>query len=853
MTGSNNHGAPPPHLSEDSSPFHAEESELREPEREMLVIGIGASAGGLDALEKFFEAVPANTNCAFLVVQHLAPQYPTHMDGILQRKTAMPVHIATHDMVLRKNTVFVGPPGQVVEVKGSRIVLRDIDRSTIPISTISALFRSIARSHGRDAVAVILSGSGSDGADALTDVRRMGGHTIVQDSETAEFDGMPKAALATGLFDYTMAPDQMPAAIGAILAKRKTDYQTSDLPPEADQQIQTILDLLEDAYHVDFARYKQSTIVRRIQRRLDLDHSMTLTDYVERLKSDEDELDLLYRDMLIGVTKFFRDARQFQILEENVLPDLVEAAAGRQELRVWITACASGEEAYSIAILLDEQLSKLPKSPTLRLFATDLHPGALKSATRGVYPKEAISTLSTERLSRYFVRDGDDFQVAPWIRQNILFSQHNLLRDAPFTQIDLVTCRNLLIYFDRETQDNVVARLHFSLRKGGVMFLGNGERVGRHEDEFEAIAPDARIYKKKRDVRLIRITDTKLPGITIEPRRPSIARKPPSAAMLKSYEILLRRLSYNGFLITETGQIEHTFGNAGRLLQMSGMAQLNLFELIPNDLRAAVQTTLLRAKSTNSSQMSGTVGVQFPGEDPQRLRVQVEPMPEWSPGIGLFLIRLTGNFKETTPSEADNELLSDDERSENSWLRDELEIAQDGLERLMGELGARNEELQASNEELTASNEELQSTNEELQSVNEELHTVNNEHERTIAELQNLTHDMETTLTGIDVGVVFLDRDTVIRSLTEKAKRFFDLTDADLDRPIEDIGSRFGIANLTTLIKMTSTDSRGEDHLTQNRAGSQFVMRIVPNLGMQNGLVGYLLTFKKREEPTASF
>lgn len=852
MTSQSERDVLPQRLSEDASSFQRDCSNVDVSESNLLIIGIGASAGGLDALEKLFEAMPTDTGCAFIVVQHLAPQYPTHMDGILQRRTAMPVTIAADGERLRPNTIVVGPPGQVVEVKDDHVTLRDSDRTTVPISTISALFRSMARFHGPNAIAIVLSGSGSDGSDALTEIRRSGGHIIVQDSHTAEFDGMPKAALATGLFDYTLPPDQIPTAVHSIATKRSIEYETAALSPDADQQLQTILDLLEDAYHVDFARYKQSTIIRRIQRRLDLDQSLSLSDYVERLKSDENELDLLYRDMLIGVTQFFRDVRQFEILEEKVLPDLVEAAASKEEIRVWITACASGEEAYSIAILLDEQLSKLPKSPALRIFATDLHPGALKSATRGVYTKEAISTLSTERLRRYFVRDGEDFQVAPWIRQSILFSTHNLLRDAPFTQIDLVTCRNLLIYFDRETQDNVVARLHFSLRQGGVMFLGNGERIGRHEEEFEAIAPDARMYRKKRDVRLIRITETKLPGVTFEPRRPSIARKPPSAAMLKAYEILLRRLSYNGFLITEAGQIEHTFGNAGRLLQMSGMAQLNLFELVPNDLRAAVQTTLLRAKSTNASQISGTVSVQFPGEDVQRLRVQVEPMPEWSPGVGLFLVRLTGNFADKVTSQQDDLLLSDDERSENTWLRDELEIAQDGLERLMGELGARNEELQASNEELTASNEELQSTNEELQSVNEELHTVNNEHERTISELQNLTHDMETTLTGIDVGVVFLDKDSVIRSLTEKAKRFFDLTDADIDRPIDDFGSRFGISELSALIKQTSFDSKFEDRVTRNRAGEEFLMRIVPKKGMPNGLVGYLLTFKHHSAATDS-
>lgn len=845
MAGQSKRGARPPELAEEAVKFQRDVSNDRLSCQEMPVVGIGASAGGVDALEKLFEAMPADTGCVFLVVQHLAPQHPTHMDDILQRKTAMPVKIAADGMELQPNTVIIGPPGQMVEVAGRHIALRSSDRSTAPIATTNELFRSIAKFHGPSAIAIVLSGSGSDGADALVEIRRNGGHIIVQDSNTAEFDGMPKSAHATGLFDYMLAPTQMAAAIGMITTKQGVDGQLSALGHDADHQLQNILDLLEDAYHVDFARYKQSTIIRRIRRRLDLDDSLSLSDYVDRLKSDEEELGLLYRDLLIGVTQFFRDLRQFEALEQSVLPGLVEAAVDRDEIRIWITACASGEEAYSIAILLDEQLSKLQSPPNLRIFATDLDPEALKSATRGVYSQEAVSTVSTERLRRYFTRDGEDYQVAPWIRQSILFSQHNLLRDAPFTQIDLVTCRNLLIYFDRETQDNAVAQLHLCLRQGGVMFLGNGERIGRHEEEFEPIAPDARIYRKKRDVRLIRVTETRLPGVTLEPRRPSIVRKPPSAAMLKAYEILLQRLSYNGFLITESGQIEHTFGDAGRLLQMSGMARLNLFELIPNDLRAAIQTTLLRVKSTNVSQVSGTVGVQFPGEDLRRLKVQIEPMPEWSFSIRFFLIRLTGKVPDKAVRDTDDQQLSDSELTENFWLRNELEIAQDGLERLMSELGTRNEELQASNEELTSSNEELQSTNEELQSVNEELHTVNNEHERTIAELQNLTHDMETTLSGIDVGVVFLDKDAVVRSLTEKSKRFFDMTDADIGRPIEDISYRFGVSELPALVKQTSLDAEIEDRVVENRAGEQFLLRIVPKKGVQTGLVGFLLTFRQ--------
>ncbi len=808
------------------------------------IVGIGASAGGLDALERFFEAMPSDSGCTFVVVQHLAPQYPTHMDGILQRKTKMPVKIAAHGGRLEPNTVYVGPPGYVVEIDNDVIVLRDSDRSAVPISTISALFRSLAQSVGRRSIAVILSGTGSDGTDSLADVRRAGGTIIIQDSVTAEFSGMPKSAIALGIFDYILSPSQMPETICSI-AGDETIPASSDCSDLVDEsKYQEILDLLEATYDVDFARYKQSTIIRRIQRRLELDHAQSLVEYHHRLADDPEELDHLYCDLLIGVTQFFRDPHQFALLETRCLPELIENCKEKGEIRVWVTACASGEEAYSIAMLIDEQLTNMDSPPNVRFFATDLHPGAIKSAARGLYKPDAISEMSEARLRRYFVRDGENYRIVPWLRQRILFSQHNLLRDPPFTQMDLVTCRNLLIYFDQDAQDSAIARMHFSLRKDGMIFLGHGERIGRHGDEFEPIAPNVRLYRKKRDVKLVKIDGTKLPGMSAAVRPRQAAKRPLSAAMLKAYDVLLTRLSYNGFLITERGEIEHTFGEAGQLLNMAGAARLNLFELVPKDLRAAVQTTVLRAKSSESTQMSGTIDIQFPGEESKRLKIQVEPMPALSYEERLYLVRLTSIVPHPEKEEVDA-FSSEGERSEVAWLRSELAVAQDGLERLMQELGARNEELQSSNEELTSSNEELQSTNEELQSVNEELHTINNEHQRTITDLQVLTHDMETTLIGINVAVLFVNVDSTIRSLTAKAKKFFVLSDNDINRSIEEIGSRLGFADLEAKITKTSEDKAPAEYVVQNHQGDRFSMRILPKEGFQGEPLGHILTFTK--------
>jgi len=804
------------------------------------VVGVGASAGGIEALEIFFGHMPEGLGAAIVVVQHLAPEHRSYMDGILQRKTSLPVKLANQNDQLEPNAVYLAPPGKIVEIRNRRIVLGDVDRRDMPVTTVDKLFRSLAIDCGHHAIAIVLSGTGHDGSEGVLHIHNAGGKVIVQDEATAIFDGMPNSVVKTGVCDLILSPNKIPKAIAKIVERTKAS--TSVSPEEAidERTIQDILDLLEDAYQVDFSKYKQSTIVRRIQRRLEIDQSISLIEYYQQLAMDHVQLDMLYRDLLIGVTQFFRDRRAFEVLEEKFLPQLVETCKGRKEIRIWIAACASGEEAYSIAMLLDEQLSKFKNPPVARIFATDLHPGALKAAGQGLYPPEAVSEIVHERLERYFVREGDNFQIIPRLRQNILFSQHNVLRNPPFTQLDFVSCRNLLIYLENDTQDAAIARLHFGLRQGGILFLGNGERIGHYEEEFDALASDVRIYRKKHDRRLVKIEGTKMPARFDEKNLKKVNTRTVPMASLKAYEALLKRLSYDGFLVTEEGQIEHTFGIAGRLLVMSGIAQLNLFELVVSELRTAIQTTLLRSKATDAMQVSGVVKIAIADDKPVAHKVQVEPMPTSSSGVRLYLVQLATSKDLQEHLAVDPAKLSEADRTEIEWLRDELETAQDSLRRLMQELGTRNEQLQASNEELTAANEELQSTNEELQSVNEELYTTNNEHQRIIAELQTLTLDMEVTLSGVDVGVVFVDVQSKIRSLTVKAKDFFGLDDSFIGCSSDQLASRINVPELGNLVNKVQAGENVIERCAQNRAGNVFLMRIMRNRHAEGALMMFI-------------
>jgi len=812
----------------------------RRPDLNFPVIGVGASAGGIEALEVFFGHVPDDLGAAIVVVQHLAPEHRSYMDGILQRKTRLPVKVANQNDTLEPNAVYLAPPGKIMEVRERRIVLGDVDRREMPITTVDKLFRSLADDCGRNAIAIVLSGTGHDGSEGVLHVHNAGGKVIVQDEATAIFEGMPNSVVETGVCDLVLSPNKMPKAIAKIVKLARASASVS--PEEAidERTIQDILDLLEHAYQVDFSKYKQSTIVRRIQRRLEFDRSISLIEYYQQLAADNNQLDMLYRDLLIGVTQFFRDRRAFEVLQDQILPELVEVCKEKKEIRVWIAACASGEEAYSIAMLLDEQLSKLKNPPIARIFATDLHPGALKAAGQGLYPPEAISEIPHERLERYFIREGENYQVIPRLRQNILFSQHNVLRNPPFTQLDFVSCRNLLIYLENDTQDTAIARLHFGLRQGGILFLGNGERIGHYEDEFDALASDVRIYRKKHDRRLVKIEGTRLPARFDEKNLKTIGTRSVPMANLKAYEELLKRLSFNGFLVTEEGQIEHTFGDAGRLLVLSGIAQLNLFELVSSELRTAVQTTLLRAKAADALQVSGVVKIAIGSDEPVAHKVRVDPMPASSSGIRLYLVQLATSMVFQERVEVDSTNLSEADRTEVEWLRHELETAQESLRRLMQELGTRNEQLQASNEELTAANEELQSTNEELQSVNEELYTTNNEHQRIIAELQTLTLDMESTLSGVDVGVVFIDGQAKIRSLTIKSKEFFGLDDSFVDCSCEQLADRIGVPELGGLISEIKTGEALVERRAQNRAGEVFMMRMMRNRHAEGALIMFI-------------
>src|SRR5450432_1653251 len=467
--------------------------------REMApyVVGIGASAGGLEALEHFFDNVPRRTGMAFVVVQHLSPDFKSLMDEILARRTPLPISLVEDAMVVEPDHIYLIPPKKEMIISGGRLLLSERDRDQEPSVPIDVFFRSLAQDCGSRAIAVVLSGGGSDGSRGIRAVHEAGGLVVVQDVESAQFDGMPKTAREAGVADYVLPPQDMP---GVLLEHANRVGKPLQTALDSEHGMNAVYRMLEDEFGIDFTHYKPSTITRRIERRLQLARVDDIDDYVQKLKGEHKELDILYRDLLIGVTRFFRNEEAFDVLEKEVLPELLKTGSPDIPFRVWVAGCATGAEVFSLAILLHELTAESERP--FKIFATDVHQGSLEHATRALYDEEAMVNVSAERLKRYFLPRGRSYQVVPDIRQAVVFAHHNVVKDAPFTRVDLVSCRNMLIYLQAAAQEKVLSRFHFALNRGGMMFLGPSESLGHLDHDFETIHKQWRIYRKYSDSRV---------------------------------------------------------------------------------------------------------------------------------------------------------------------------------------------------------------------------------------------------------------------------------------------------------------------------------------------------------------
>ncbi|HEY0481764.1 MAG TPA: chemotaxis protein CheB [Kofleriaceae bacterium] len=808
-------------------------------------MGIGASAGGLEALEQLFDALPPDTGMAFVVIQHLSPDFRSLMDELISRHSEMPVVVAGTNMPVQANHIYLMPPRKEMIIRDRHLVLTDKEPQafTLPIDT---FFRSLAQDVGNQAVAVVLSGSGSDGSRGVVEIKRAGGLVLAETAASAKFDSMPLSAAATGMVDHCHPPRDL-ARVLCGLEPREVSPEAASLSD--DPAMDALLRHVRDHFGIDFSLYKTTTVGRRIQRRADLLRLSSLASYVEQVRADPEELNALYQDLLIGVTQFFRDPEAFERLEQEVIPALLDKLPADEELRVWVAGCATGEEAYSLAMLFWEGFAARNRPVRLKMLATDVHQTSLEHAGAGIYGDDQLQFVSPRRLERFFTRRSSGYQISQDLRQLIVFARHNVTKDAPFTKMHFISCRNMLIYFQPQPQRTVMSLFHFGLASGGVLFLGASETPGALADEFVSIDDHWKIYRKRRDVQLL--SQIRLPLQRQAPRRPALIDVPrshsPDPLILETYDQLLDRYMPPGFLIDENCVLIDSFAGAEKLLKLRRRRpSSSLLDLLDDDLRSVVSGAIQRAVRDRAPVAYS--GVRLPASDeprpdgdapPAEVRCTLSVEPLLHPRTGTRHVLVTfQRAAEPAAAHPSNGVvhkaeplpipLSQASREHLDTLESELAYTRETLQATIEELETSNEEMQATNEELIASNEELQSTNEELHSVNEELYTVNAEYQQKIAELKELNTDMAHLLEGTDVGTVFLDRDLRIRRFTSRIASVFRFQPYDIGRRISDFSHNIERPQLIEDIEQVRATGTVIEDEVRDRGTVPYFLRILP-------------------------
>lgn len=826
------------------------------------VVGIGASSGGLEALQAFFEGMPVDTGMAFVIVQHLDPQHDTMMPELLARHTSMPVRLVTQDTPLRCNDIFVLPPSATLTIDDGVLRVSRPERMRGRRSPIDGFFRSLAEDQGDDAVGIVLSGAGTDGALGLKAIKEHGGLTLVQAPSSARYDSMPRAAIVAGAADQVLPVEEMPAQLIEHVRRLTTQRGgrgVDGLRDEVESVLGRISVLLRTRTGHDFSRYKRSTLVRRIRRRLTERRAGSVEEYLEALQRDPREIDQLFRDLLIGVTDFFRDPDAFASLARKVVPKLFETKEADSQVRVWVPGCATGEEAYSLAILLREHALRLPEPPHILVFATDIDAQALETARQGWYPERIAEQVSAERLARFFVRHGNLYQVSKEIREMCLFSSHNVITDPPFSRLDLVSCRNLLIYLESDLQKKLIPLFHYALRSAGFLFLGPSESVAGWPDLFRTVDKRHRIYQCKDVVLRPPVSFPLIDRYRFSAPRPS-SEGPPSAlgeqSVTRAFErILLENYSPACVLVNERGEILYFSPRTGKYLEPPGGAPtLRILDLARQGLRLDLRTALHKAVTSRAPVTHEDVGFEADGAL-YRIDLTVRPMFELGEDAGLFMVVFQERERPGSARLGPDPVEAREAPAEAAGvihrLESELRITKDHLHATLEELESSNEELISSNEELLSINEELQSANEELQtskeelqSVNEELETINTELKKKIEELDGVNSDLVNLFQSTRIATVFVDRGLQIKRFTPAATEVFRLIEGDVGRSIADIAPRFAADGLISDIKAvlrTLAVRERQVRLTDEEAW--YILRILPYRTLDNLIDGVVLAF----------
>ena len=806
---------------------------IKKSEQPGCVVGIGSSAGGLEALQQFLTFLPADTGMAFVVIQHLSPDHRSLLADILGKYTTMPVMEAQEGMHVRKNTVYMLPPKYNMEIEGGVLHLHEYNHQHIN-HPIDVFFRSLAKSYENRAVAMILSGTGSDGTNGIRSIKERNGMIIAQSPESAKFDGMPRSAIATGFVDLILNPDSIAremAHISRSMADAGQRLQLSD-----GDLLSQVFSILKNVTNVNYSYYKQTTVLRRIERRIVVTHNRNLREYVNYMSNNPEEARLLAKEVLIGVTSFFRDQDYFDILKERVVKDLLRNARPSDQIRIWVAGCSTGEEAYSIAILFAEAMEEMGIRRDIKIFATDLDGDSIAVAGRGVYGDSIQEDVSVTRLSRFFTKKGNRYTVNHDIRKMIVFAQHNVFQDPPFGRLDLVSCRNLLIYFQSILQRNLFAIFHMALNDGGYLFLGRSESVIDYDDVFRVLCPNEKIFVHNSSGRTPsheHITYS-LQGIESQLMPPHFkgdnyepdAHFPAGEMDTRVLELLMPAC----VLVNEKNELCHSYGKYGDFITIPvGNVTLDIFSLIRDDLRIAVSKALKESRESRGRVAYDKIPVQI-GEKPEYISLVAQPISDKiGADTGVTAIAfLRSSQEQQKPVDMEHYNIDTAAAQRIADLEKDLHVTQDNLSHTVTELESVNAELQAANEELLTANEELQSSNEELQSVNEELYTVNSEYQAKVGELASVNDDMANFLATTMVGIVMVDRKLNVRKFTEYIADEFSVAEHDVGRSLRYIAYHFATVDLIALCHQVLQTMQPVELGCASVAGKTYLVRIAP-------------------------
>ena len=814
------------------------------------IVGIGASAGGLEAIEAFFKQMPSDSGLSFVVIQHLSPHYKSLMVELLSKHTRMPVKRIDDGMNIERNVVYLIPPSKNVTVFHNKLLLTEQEHTSGINLPIDLFLRSLAEDIGERAIGIILSGTGSDGTRGIRAIKEIGGMVMVQDEESAKFDGMPKNAYATGLADFILPPEKMPAQLLAFIKHPFATLQEKNSVPEDDTEMNRIFSILREKCKIDFTYYKPNTVVRRIERRISINQLQDLSEYLKFLQANPHEIMVLYQELLIGVTNFFRDEFVFEELKERRFKQIEKLLQG-DELRVWVTACSTGEEAYSLAMLLSEFRETSGRYFRIKIFATDVDHTAIEKASNGKYPESVIADIPSNLLSKYFLRKEDYFQVNQKIREMVVFAQHNLIKDPPFTNIHFLSCRNVLIYLQPVLQKKILELFNFSLVKEGLLLLGTSETVGDMAEYFDVVSAKAKLYKSKGKQKLVGFASTSTTLLNY-PTYPTNLSRTHNGYNIQEDRILDRFIKAVAddilpftLIVNENMEISHIFGDAKDYLTYpSGKLVANLTKIVKKELSIPIATGLQKALKGNNEIILSNIRNRE--KDVLRtFRLVFKPLPGRKNQENLVAVMLTETV-ETSKSLESEPLTYDVSQDANQRILDleqELQFTRENLQATVEELETSNEELQATNEELLASNEELQSTNEELQSVNEELYTVNAEHQGKIVELTLLNNDLDNLFNSTNIATLFLDENLDIRRFTPKLQSIFHIMESDLYRPFFHLTHSIQNLDVLAIVKSVNDDHISFDQEIQLTNGHWYLMRVIPYAISERENAGVILTF----------